>query len=334
MASAELTQRCRNCLLELGPSMLACPQCNTLVHAAELERLAAEAKELEAKAQWRPARDKWLEALALLPRDSEQATWIRNRAQALLKQALDAEAPKRQSRWARRLGPLAPIAVVLAKAKTALLLIFKLKFLLSLAAFVALYWAVWGPKFGIGFAALILVHEMGHFIDVKRRGLPAEMPVFLPGLGAFVKWKAMGVSTETRAAVSLAGPLAGWIASMVCLAIWWKTGDSLWAALARTGAWLNVLNLIPIWILDGGSAANALGRGERAILLGASAALGLGLHELVFFGVAAGAAYRLFTKDLPANPSRFVTAYYVAVVACLGFVLHIVPGQALPPTVH
>lgn len=334
MSSTELTQRCRNCALELGPSMLACPHCNTLVHADQLDRLAAEAKDLEAKAQPRAARDKWLEAMALLPRDSQQAMWIRTRAQALLNQALDAEAPRRQNKWAKRLGPLAPIAVLLAKAKTALLLIFKLKFLLSLAAFVALYWAIWGPKFGIGFAALILVHEMGHFIDVKRRGLSAEMPVFLPGLGAFVKWKAMGVSTETRAAVSLAGPLAGWIASMICLAIWWKTGDSLWAALARTGAWLNVLNLIPVWILDGGSAANALGRGERAVLLAASAALGLGLHELIFWGVAAGAAYRLFTKDLPANPSRFVTAYYVAVVACLGFVLYIVPGQALPMSVH
>jgi Zn-dependent protease len=334
MASAELTQRCRNCTLELGASMLACPQCNTLVHGDQLERLAAEAKDLEAKAQWRPAREKWLEALALLPRDSQQATWIRTRAQALLKQALDAEAPQRQSKWAKRLGPLAPVAVLLAKAKTAVLLIVKLKFLLSLAAFVAVYWALWGPKFGVGFAALVLIHEMGHFIDVKRRGLPAEMPVFLPGLGAFVKWKALGVSTETRAEVSLAGPLAGWIASMVCLAIWWKTGDSLWAALARTGAWLNVLNLIPVWILDGGGAATALGRGERAVLLAASAALGLGLHELVFWGVAAGAAYRLFTKDFPTNPSRFVTAYYVAVVACLGFVLHFVPGQVLPPAVH
>ena len=59
-------------------------------------------------------------------------------------------------------------------------------------------------KFGIGFAALILIHEMGHFIDIKRRGLPAEMPVFLPGLGAYVRWQAMGVPLETRAAISLA----------------------------------------------------------------------------------------------------------------------------------
>jgi hypothetical protein len=56
-----------------------------------------------------------------------------------------------------------------------------------------------GWAFGLGFAALILVHEMGHYIDITRRGLPADMPVFLPGLGAYVRWRALGVPDETRA---------------------------------------------------------------------------------------------------------------------------------------
>jgi len=206
----------------------------------------------------------------------------------------------------------------------------KLKFLLSLAAFVAVYWAIWGPKFGVGFAVLILIHEMGHFIDVKRRGLPAEMPVFLPGLGAYVKWRAMGVSTATRAAVSLAGPLAGWIASVVCLAIWWKTGNSLWAALARVSAWLNAINLVPVWILDGGSAVTALTRVQRMVLLAAGVALWLTLGETVFLLVAAGAAFRLFTKDAPTESNPMIAAYYVTLVVCLGLVLHAVPGQIFP----
>jgi Zn-dependent protease len=221
--------------------------------------------------------------------------------------------------------------VLAAKFKTFFLVLFKLKFLLSLAAFVAVYWALWGPKFGVGFAILILIHEMGHFIDVKRRGLPAEMPVFLPGLGAYVKWQALGVTTETRAAVSLAGPLAGWIASIICLAIWWKTGDPFWAGLARVGAWLNVLNLIPIWILDGGTAVTALGRTERFILLAVGLALCLFLSETVFLLVAAGAAYRAFTKDIPAKSSTMITAYYIGVMVCLALVLYIVPGQAILP---
>ena len=330
MAPIELTLRCRDCAQELPAGALACPQCHTLVHAEELERLAAAAKELESKAQPRAARDRWLEALTLVPKDSQQAEWIRGHAKSLLDQALQSEQSEQRSKWAKRLGPLGPVAVLAAKAKTALFALSKLKFLLSLAAFVAVYWAAWGPRFGIGFAVLILIHEMGHFIDVKRRGLPAEMPVFLPGLGAYVKWKALGVSSETRAAVSLAGPLAGWVASMICLAIWWKTGDSLWAGLARVSAWLNVLNLIPVWILDGGTAASALGRTQRFLLSTAGLALWLFLGETVFLLVGVGAAFRAFTKDLPEEPSMMITAYYVAVMVCLGIVLHIVPGQLLP----
>src|SRR5207237_9847760 len=146
--------------------------------------------------------------------------------------------PKRN--WARKLGPLGPIVLLLAKGKTFLLAIFKLKFLLSFGAFIGIYWGMYGAAFGIGFAMLILVHEMGHFIDVKRRGLPAEMPVFLPGLGAYVRWQAMGVLIEARAAVSLAGPLAGFAAAAACVLLWRATGNTIWAALARAGAWPNV----------------------------------------------------------------------------------------------
>ncbi len=125
-------------------------------------------------------------------------------------------------------------------------------------------------KFGIGFAVLILVHEMGHFIAIKRRGLPADMPVFLPGLGAYVRWAALGVSTQTRAFVSLAGPMAGCIGAAVCAWLWMETGDALWAGLASLSALLNVLNLIPISVLDGGQAIAALDKTERIILSAAA----------------------------------------------------------------
>jgi Zn-dependent protease len=210
--------------------------------------------------------------------------------------------------------------------------VFKLKFLLSFAAFFAFYWAAFGLKFGLGFASLILLHEMGHFIDIKRRGLPAEMPVFLPGLGAFVRWQALGVSLETRAAVSLAGPLAGLLSAAACAVIWYQTADPLWAALARAGAWLNLLNLIPVWVLDGGQAALALGKMERAILLTACLALWLVLGENLFFLVAVGAGYQVFfAGDLPAHPSRSTTIYFVVVLTGLGILLHLMPGQGFSP---
>lgn len=324
----ELIRNCRRCARELAPGALVCDQCQALVHAERLDRLAAEAKALEASDP-RQARERWLMGLPLLPQDSRQAHWIVEHARSLdaLAQRVQPPPPS-ENKWAQRLGPVGPIAVLLAKGKFLLTAVFKLKFLLSFLAFFGFYWALFGAKFGIGFAVLILIHEMGHYIDIKRRGLPADMPVFLPGLGAYVRWQALGVSLETRSAISLAGPFAGFLAAVACTILWWKTGSPLWAALARSGAALNVLNLIPVWVLDGGQAALALSKMERIIVLTACLALWLILGEGVFFLVAAGAGYAaFFARDLPAHPSRATTAYFVAVLIALGVILRLLPGQ-------
>lgn len=326
-----------------------------------MERLAAQARALEAESRLMEARDRWLSILPLLPPDSNQAEWIRGHARELESAAPAAQrpgAPGTATTWARRLAPLGPLALVLAKFKSVLLVVFKLKFLLSFASFIAVYWALWGPRFGIGFAVLVLVHEMGHYIDIKRRGLPANMPAFFPGLGAYVRWNAMGVSLETRAAISLAGPLAGFFGALVCAQLWHQTGDRLWAALARVGAWFNVLNLTPIWIFDGAQAARALGKTERALLMVVSIALGYATNEGVFYIVAGGALWSLLTavfarkaraqevirlgldQAVPATgtisapeaisalrrESHFIAAYFLAVLTALASILWLLPG--------
>jgi Zn-dependent protease len=310
---------------------LACDHCHALVHADELERIAAEAKTLEAKNELRQAREKWLLSLPLLPRESKQAHWVGDHARALDAAADQQHVPESENKWAQKLGPVGAIAIVLAKSKAVLVAIFKLKFLLSFAAFFSLYWALYGAAFGLGFAALILIHEMGHFIDIKRRGLPADMPVFLPGIGAYVRWRTLGVPLETRAAVSLAGPMAGAIAAVACTIVAWKTGNGLWVALARSGAFLNVLNLIPVWSLDGGHAALALSKLERIGLLTICLLLWIMLGEGIFFLVAIGAAYRIFTKDLPPSPSRTTAIYFASILICLGLVMRSLPGHGFGP---
>jgi Zn-dependent protease len=327
----ELIRNCKRCSHELPPGALVCDQCHALVHSEKLDQLASEAKALEAKGDFRQAREVWMMGLPLLPPNSRQASWIQQHAHSL-----DAAAdriqppPPSDNKWAKKLGPVGPIAVLLAKSKVLLTAVFKLKFLLSFVAFIGIYWAAFGMKFGIGFAVLILLHEMGHFIDIKRRGLPAEMPVFLPGFGAYVRWQALGVPLETRAAVSLAGPLAGFFTALACAALWWQTGNPLWAALARVGAVLNLLNLVPVWVLDGGQAVRALSKTERVVLLTVCLALWLLLGENMFFLVALGAGYQVFsTGDLPARPSRATTVYYVAVLTALGIVIRLLPGQGL-----
>jgi Zn-dependent protease len=304
-----------------------CEKCHALVHAEKLQQLAASARMFEDHNDAAQARVAWQQALALLPPESSQADWIRDKLKKLEIVAASAPAPEKRHAWAQKLGPLAPIAVLLAKSKF-LLALFKLKFLLSLGTFLGVYWALFGAKFGIGFGALTLVHEMGHFIDIKSRGLPADMPVFLPGLGAYVRWAALGVTKQTRAFVSLAGPLAGWVGAVLCMFLWWKTGSMLFAGLASITALLNILNLIPIWILDGGQAIAALNQTERIALLTASLLFAILFRQSLFLLVAGGTGYRLFTKDAPDEPSHAATAYYLLVLAALGFVLNIAPIPA------
>jgi Zn-dependent protease len=87
------------------------------------------------------------------------------------------------------------------------------------------------------------------------------------------------------------------------------------------------MNLIPIWVLDGGQAANALDRNGRWAILASAVLFALFFQESAFFLVAAGAAWRLFTKDLPALASYRTAAYYACVMAFLGVVLRCVPGH-------
>ena len=291
-----------------------------------LERLSASARLHEESREYAEASSDWLKALELLPADSSQAEWISGNLRRLETLAGAASAKDRNA-WAKKFGPFAPLIILLANSKF-LLALFKLKFLLSLGAFVAFYWALYGVRFGIGFAVLILVHEMGHFIEIKRRGLPAEMPVFLPGLGAYVRWTALGVSMQTRAFVSLAGPMAGCLAAAVCALIWVKTGDALWLGLASLSAMLNVLNLIPIWVLDGSQAIVALNKSERIVLSAAAVLMAAYFSQPLFLLVAAGAAYRLFTKDIPQAPSHGATAYYLIVLAALGYLIALAPLPA------
>src|SRR5258708_8795966 len=251
--SPDLTQECSRCNGGLAPTALVCGNCYALVHAARLEQLAAGARLHEERHENIEARNVWLNALELLPPESAQAEWIRSNAKRLDALASGAPAVEARHTWAKKLGPLAPIVILLANGKF-LLALFKLKFLLSLGTFVAFYWALYGLKFGGGFAILILLHEMGHFVEIKRRGLPADVPVFLPGFGAYVRWSALGVSAQTRAFVSLAGPMAGCIRAAVCALLWLETSGAFYIPLARPSAPPNVLQPIPICAVHGGPA--------------------------------------------------------------------------------
>jgi Zn-dependent protease len=152
--------------------------------------------------------------------------------------------PKRQG-WGRILAPILAVGAVLLK------LAGSLKFL---GVFLALggYALIWGWKFAVGFVLLILVHELGHYVEARRQGLKPQLPVFIPFLGAYVALRNQPFDPWGNALVSAAGPFAGGLAALACLVYGHAVDSRLLQALAYSGFLLNLFNLIPIAFLDGG----------------------------------------------------------------------------------
>jgi len=156
---------------------------------------------------------------------------------------------------------LAAIAALLVKAKSLVLLLPKLKLLTtfgSMVVSIAAYALIFGFPFALGFVALLFLHEIGHVIQLRREGIKASAPMFIPFLGAVIATKSMGEDAAAEARVGLAGPVLGSIASLVPLGVWLATGDDFWRALAYIGFVLNLFNLLPVVPLDGGRAMAAL----------------------------------------------------------------------------
>ena len=158
-------------------------------------------------------------------------------------------------------GAAALIAKFGVKLKALLLLLPKVKILSTSATMlvsIAAYALIWGWSFAAGFVLLLLVHELGHVIQLRREGVPASAPLFVPFLGAFVGMKRMPEDAAAEARVGLAGPVLGAAGCLVPLALWLATGNELFQALAFTGFFLNLFNLLPVLPLDGGRAMAAL----------------------------------------------------------------------------
>jgi Zn-dependent protease len=128
----------------------------------------------------------------------------------------------------------------------------------SMLVSIAAYAWIWGLPFAIGFVVLIFVHEFGHVIELRRQGVPASAPLFIPFLGAVIGMKQLPDDAWKEARVALAGPILGSVGA----AAFWVAGDvtdsDLLRALGFVGFFLNLFNLIPIVPLDGGRAAGAL----------------------------------------------------------------------------
>jgi Zn-dependent protease len=158
-------------------------------------------------------------------------------------------------------APIAAVGLLIFKFKALVLALFKFKLFVtsgSMLVSIAAYSWIWGWRFAVGFVVLLLVHELGHVLELRRQGIPASAPLFIPFLGAVVGLKKLPPDVWREAQVALAGPILG---SLGALAFWIAgeaTGSELLVALAFTGFFLNLFNLLPVTPLDGGRAVAAL----------------------------------------------------------------------------
>ncbi|MBV9690077.1 MAG: site-2 protease family protein [Ktedonobacteraceae bacterium] len=163
------------------------------------------------------------------------------------------------------------IGTLLLKLKAILFFLLNLKWLLFIAKFgfagitalasIVVYSLFFGWPFAIGLVILLFLHEMGHALVMKLKGVPIGGLIFIPMLGAAITMRQMPQNARDEAEVGIAGPFAGAIASSACLAIAkLYPSYSIWAALAYFGFFMNLFNLIPIVPFDGGRVLAAIDR--------------------------------------------------------------------------
>ena len=146
----------------------------------------------------------------------------------------------------------------------------------SMVLSLGFYAAIWGWRFAAGFLGLLVLHETGHYLAARQRGLAVGFPAFIPFVGAWMAMRDLPKSVETEAYVAFAGPFVGTVASFGVYFWARHTGDPLLLAIAYSGFLLNLFNLLPLSPLDGGRITAVMS--PRVWLLGVPMLLGLMIY--------------------------------------------------------
>src|SRR5712692_4366835 len=151
-------------------------------------------------------------------------------------------------------GLAAAAAAAFAYGKWVLLLIFKIPAagtLISLVVSFGGYALFYGPWFAVALLTMIFVHEMGHVIEIRRQGMQATAPIFIPFLGAAIFQRSHPTDALKQAQIGIAGPIAGTIGATAAFFLYLSTHWEVFLLAALIGFYINLFNLIPVWQLDG-----------------------------------------------------------------------------------
>src|SRR4029078_118918 len=116
----------------------------------------------------------------------------------------------------------------------------------SMFAFFGVYWSIYGWPLALGLVLAIYIHEMGHVAMLRRLGIDAGAPMFIPGVGAFVMLKQHIQDPLTDAKIGLAGPVWGLGAGLCAFGIYAVTGARIWLAIAQLTRVLNLFNILSL----------------------------------------------------------------------------------------
>jgi Zn-dependent protease len=327
---SEAEATCGRCGTELTASMLACPSCHRLVHATALAEIAARAEAASARADVPGELAAWRSALELLPPGSRQRATIEQKVAALSNtpQAVPEVPRSGRWKWLATLGPAGLliwkfkflIVALLSKGKLLVLGLTNIGTLMSMFGAVAVYWALWGIWFAVGLVISIYIHEMGHVAAIRRYGIAASAPMFIPGFGALIRLKQAPATPRESARIGLAGPLWGLGAAIAAAMAGTFGGGPMFLAIAHTGAWLNLFNLTPIWHLDGSRGFESLTRLHRWL---ASAALLIAwviTHDGLVLLALLVAVWRSFMTRQSVAEDRGALAMFVSITLALAVV--------------
>jgi Zn-dependent protease len=162
-------------------------------------------------------------------------------------------APSSSNRgWLSGLG--AAVLAVWGVVKYGMLFAFKIPafaMVVSLAVSFGGYALVFGKWFAVGLVAMIFVHEMGHVVEIRRQGMKATAPIFIPFLGAAIFQRSHPTDALKQAQIGIAGPIAGTIGATAAFALYGATHSNVFLLAALIGFYLNLFNLLAVWQLDG-----------------------------------------------------------------------------------
>lgn len=303
--------------------MLSCPVCHALVHAGTLKDLAALAETQLSQGKVEESRDSWQRALELLPPSSRQHAVIRERVEELTRRIAAMPGAKRAASsggpwWKRAATALVIVGVfALGKLKFLVLGLTKASTFFSMFAFFGLYWSVFGWALAAGLVVSIYIHEMGHVAELKRFGIGAGAPLFIPGVGAMVLLKQHIDDPGIDARIGLAGPVWGLGAGLAAYAVYRVTGMPLWGAIAQLTGFINLFNLIPIWQLDGSRGFHALSQWQRWALVAAVGVAFLITSEGLLLLIGAVGVYRALQPAVVREPNIPAFATFLVLIAAL-----------------